>query len=96
MRELQGSMLLFFFSFSRVDLFTASDEEVLGGDEAEEEGEEVEEPESTDAKPKMKKIFQQRDGSLKVVLKADTIGRLETLLDLCNTLCNEGSIDVCS
>eukprot|EP01127_Copromyxa_protea_P000369 TRINITY_DN10301_c0_g1_i1.p1 TRINITY_DN10301_c0_g1~~TRINITY_DN10301_c0_g1_i1.p1 ORF type:complete len:635 (-),score=146.74 TRINITY_DN10301_c0_g1_i1:84-1769(-) len=45
-------------------------------------------------KPQMKKIFQTRDDSMKVVLKADTIGRLETLLELCNTLCNEGEIDV--
>lgn len=50
--------------------------------------------ETETGKPKMKKIFQQRDDSMKVVLKADTIGRLETLVGLCDTLCNEGSIDV--
>lgn len=46
-------------------------------------------------KRKIKKVFEARDDSLKVVLKADTIGRLETLVALCDTLCNEGEIDVC-
>jgi len=41
-----------------------------------------------------RKIHTARDSALPVVLKAESIGKLETLLALCESLCQEGELDI--
>jgi len=52
------------------------------------------EPAQSPNQPWKKAIHTASETALPVVLRADNVGRLETLLGLCETLCKEGQIDI--